>query len=363
MIQLRPSAAGIWANCAAYPYLAERLPPEPPSDPAMEGTCAAWLAEMVLTGQAETCRDMLGQTHPENGWVVDVEMARHIQGYVDTVRSYGGRIDVERKVRLNEMIEGTPDATAIVKDKLLIVDDLKYGFDPVEPLSEQVVIYAGAILRRASRYNITIGEVRLGIYQPRAYHPSGTHRTIALWPEELMRRVKWIEEAGQRAQHPAPMATPGAHCEYCPAAAICSAVAHENYRIYHRMIAQQARHMTPTEAANELAFLDLAEDMLKARKRAVHAECEARLAKGERIPGWMRHSGKGQRRWKAKAATVKMLTGIDPQGGSMITPAEMERRGADPAVVSLLTETPNTKAKLVRVPDGYYEKLFGKEGK
>ena len=361
MIPIRPSNSGIWTKCALAPRLWLDVPSDRDgdSDPARQGTCAAWLAEQVLQGHAETCADMLDAAHP-NGWVVDHEMVHHVQGYVDMLRARGGVIDAERRVRLNDLLEGTADAFGSFSDGTIACDDLKYGFDPVEVTSPQIVIYAGALVRLLTRKGQTVRKVTLGIYQPRAYHPSGIHRTRTLWPEELMQEVHRIEAAGQATQRPDAVATPGAHCRYCKAAHLCSAVAGEVQHAVHRMINGQQRQMTPVEIAQELEFLDVAERMFKSRKEAVRAEATARMDRGERIPGWIKQQGYGRRKWVADPVTVRMVTGIDPTAPTtMVSPAELERRGADKAVVAKLTETPRTAAQLKPVPEGYYAALFG----
>lgn len=354
---LRPSSSYLWINCAAYPKLARSLPPEEPSDPAREGTCAAWLAEMVLTGQAPDCKSLIGQQH-ENGWVVERSMAHHIQGYVDRMRNGGGQVFAERRVALNHHIAGTPDCFGICADGLLRVDDLKYGFEIVEPQTPQVMIYAGAIYRILRSQGHIIERVQLGIYQPRAYHPSGIYRTWTISASELEQRVGAIERAGEATLNPDAMCVAGSWCRRCDAAHKCAAVTHEVYRAVTQMHNAQERHMSAAEMAEELSFLELAEAMFKGRRDAVHAEAMARMERGENIPGWHRESGYGQRKWTMNAATVKMLTGVDPTAGKMVTPAELERMGADPEIVAHLTVTPRTKAKLQPIPEGYYAKQF-----
>ena len=340
------------------------MPPEVPGDPAREGTCAAWVAEMVLTGAVSTANDMIGQSH-ENGWLVEPDMANHIQGYVDLVKSYGGVIHTERKVRLNKHIAGTPDAYAILDDiGTLIVDDLKYGYGIVEPYqNEQISIYAMAILRYLAARDVIVRNVVIGVYQPRPWHPLGIHRTWGVFPEQLGAYVNTIEAAAEKAQNPDAGTTPGEHCRYCPAAATCQAVGEENYRIHERLHADVQRHMTADEVAKELKFLDVAEAMLKGRKDALHAEAKARIAKAEHIPGWHMEQGAGQRRFTASRDVIHVMTGIDPTADKMVTPMELERRGADPEVVKRMTETPRTAPKLKPVPPGYYNALFNKRGK
>lgn len=361
-MDLRPSSAHVWTQCSAQPTLAGRMPPEVPSDPAREGTCAAWLAEMVLTKQAPTAVDLIGAVH-ENGWVVTTTMANDIQPYVDRVRSHGGTVHTERKVVLNDQIKGTPDAFAVLDGEgTLRVDDLKYGFLIVEPYrSPQVSIYAGAILRMLTARGVTIRKVIIGIYQPRSWHPAGIYRTWVCNPEELMEFVRWIEERGQICQSPKPMATPGDHCEYCSAASTCVAVTHQIYQLHSKLTIDEQRHMTVAEMSQELTFLEMVEKMLSGRKRAVEAEAEARIRNAEHIPGWHLEDRRGNRRLKFDRMTVKLLTGVDPVQPKMVTPAELERMGVNPKLVETLSEMPRIQPKLKRVGRDYYRNLFSQK--
>lgn len=363
MIHLRPSQSSIWTRCALAPRLWADVDetgsvPDLSGDAAKEGTCAAWVAETVLKGHTWSCADTIGRQHP-NGWVVDGEMAHHVQGYVDTVRGYGGKIDTERKVKLNDYISGTADSVATLDDGTLRIDDLKYGYRVVPVTSPQIVIYAGAVVRHMTARDRKPSKVILGVYQPRAYHPSGTHRVRTLWPEELMDEVREIEKAASACQDPSALATPGSHCRYCPAASMCSAVTHEIYATYETMCDGQQRQMTSVELAQELEFLARASEMLKGRTTAIKAEAEARHARGDRIPGWHLTQGYGNRKWSATPSTVLAMTGVDPSDSSkMVSPAELERRGADKELVAMLTERPVTSPRFEKIPEGYYEALF-----
>lgn len=364
MIMLRPSASHIWTECAGYPHMIARAP-QIDTDPAREGTCAAWVAEHVFKGHAQSCAELLGVTHPENGWVVDADMTRHAQKYVNLIRrradEVGGTIYAEEKLALNEFIEGTPDAFVVgnvaANGCTLFVDDLKYGYEIIEPWDNtQVIIYTGAIAR-ALPFPVT--RVVIGIYQPRATHPLGPHRTWEPSLTELTNKLEEIIQAGHRAQNPNAVCTPGAHCRRCDGAASCFAVAHEVYRCVSTMQNNAQRQLTPEEMADELSFLELAEAMLKGRKDAAHAETTARMSSGEHFPGWTTERGVGKRRWKYGAETVKLLSRHDPLAGKMVTPAELERQGADPDVVEALTEVPRTAPKLKRFSPRIAAAKFG----
>ncbi len=362
-MQLRPSAAHIWTKCPANPLMASKMPPEVPGDAAREGTCAAWVAEMVLTGVVACAAELIGTNH-ENGWLVEPDMAQKIQKYIDHLHKRGGKIFVERKVRLNPLIEGTPDAWALLDDDgVLHGDDLKYGFSIVEPYKNpQVSIYLGAIIRFLTARGVTIKRVVVGIYQPRSWHPAGIYRTWSCFPEELMAFVHEIEAAGEKTQVADPRATPGDHCGYCPAASTCAALAAANYRIFDMLCTATQRHMTAVEMAEELTFLEKANDMLQGRMNAVTTEAEARVKRGETIPGWHMEQRAGQRRFTAPASVIRALTGKNPEVPKMVTPAELERMGASEAVVAKLSETPRTTPRLKRIAPGYFTNMFSKKG-
>jgi hypothetical protein len=323
----------------------------------MEGTCAAWLAEQALTQGIENVRDLVGQCHPENGWEVGYEMANHVQGYVNVIRSRPGKLFVEGTVTLSDDISGTPDAYVVGDDGTVYVDDLKYGYGIVEPDSAQIAIYAGAVCRSLSE---PPSRIVVGVYQPRAYHFNGVHRTITFTHKALEDRIAWIEARAQEALSAQALAVPGRQCKYCEAAHVCPAIATELYDNFTFMSQQTSRNMTPKELSEELEFIDKISDMVKGRSNAITAEATSHMERGISVPGWQMSWGVGNRRWTAPAEIVEMVTGIDPKGGTTMTPAELERRGADPILVNMLTETPRTKAKLTRVNRSDIMSRFGK---
>lgn len=353
----RPSSSYMWSRCAAQPLFSSRSPKQPESDAAREGTCAAWVADCVLKGDAGSAADMTGETHA-NGWLVTPDMVEQVQGYVDLVKGRGGVTTAEQFVRLSEHIAGTFDSSTSSTTGTLHVDDLKYGMKIVEAWENtQVIIYGAAELLRLNDPFIT--HVTLGIYQPRAFHPEGIYRTWTLTVAELMEHAERLIQASLRCQDPQPIATPGSHCEYCDAATSCTALAHSNYAAYSVIEARTQRHMTAEELARELEFLTLAEDMLKARKSATEAEAEERM-KTEHIPGWHMKDRKGHRKFTVDPDVVQMLTGVNPYKQVVMTPAEFEKEA--PGLVKAvehLARAPVIGRKLARVPRNYFNKLMG----
>lgn len=357
MIHLRPSAAYRWSNCAAAPTFEDRAPPQPDSDAAREGTCAAWVAECVLKGDAHSALDMEGETHA-NGWLVTPDMVHYVQQYIDMIQSRGGVTTAEQFVRLNEFIAGTFDSSTSASGPTLFVDDLKYGFRIVEIFENpQLIIYGAAELMRLN--NPAITQVQLGIYQPRAFHPDGIYRTWTVTVPQLMELAGDLIERGRRCQSPNPIATPGRHCGDCRAIIGCAAHAHSVYAAFQLVESHQYRKMTGTELSAELDFVALAETMIKARKSAVETEAETRLRSGEHVPAYHIKERFGDRRFKYPADVVRAMTGVDPTEKKMITPAALERAGVPPDVVNALSERPTIGFKLQRIANNAFRKAFG----
>ena len=59
---------------------------------------------------------------------------------------------------------------------------------------------------------------------------------------------------------------------------------------------------------------------------------------------------------------VQITTGVDPRVMKVVNPAELERMGADPAKVALVSEMPRIAPKLKRVSKNYYANLFNVKG-
>ncbi len=358
--RLPPSSSHRWTNCALAVPASQAYPDEPEGDEAREGTCAAWVAQTVLTGMSVNCAALINYTH-ENGWLITAEMARDVQEYVDLIHKRGGTTSCEAFVTLSTdpLIAGTTDLTATIASiPTLYVDDLKYGRKIVEVRKNtQLVIYAAAILRKYAPGTFNL--VQLGIYQPRAFHRDGTYRKWVVSVADIERMAAEIIEAGRRAYAPNPIGTAGEWCTYCPIATRCEALAQTNYARITVVHSQSHRDMTPLELSRELDFIEEADATLKARKKAVQAEAEQR-ARSERIPRYGLEMGTGKRRFKATGEVVRMLTGKDPyEKQELCTPAELVRRGASKDVVNALSIVPNTGMKLIKVDENYIAKSFG----
>lgn len=360
--RFRPSQASYWSNCAAFQRFTENVQEDEPGDAAREGTCAAWVAQVVLTGDATTCEDMVGKTHP-NGWMVTEQMALDIQEYVDLITSIGGQITVEETVTAsqNPLIEGTLDNSITSFDGgILQIIDLKYGHKIIETTAAQLVCYAYGKLMTLPQGSVH--EIRLSIYQPRGFHHMGIFRTRKITPEQLHQEFLELWNMANEACKPDSLATPGPHCSDCAVATKCEALAHSGYKLADFVTSRHQRDMTPEELSRELDFISSVRKTIEARFKAVESEAEAR-AKREAIPNYQLKPKLGNRTFAHSPVTVQLLTGVDPWEKSICTPAELVRRGASKEAVEPLTKRVVTSHKLTRITSDDIASMFEMKGK
>lgn len=126
----------------------------------------------------------------------------------------GARMLVEHRVSLDPWIPGgfgTSDAVLYAGHRLL-VNDLKYGFGPVDAeANTQLIIYALGCLRPETR------EITIEIDAPRA--KSGKWTTTRA---DLVERGSLIHAAALATEDPKAPRSPGPkQCKWCDAAKIC----------------------------------------------------------------------------------------------------------------------------------------------
>lgn len=343
MVETRPSNAHRWLACSAAPLFASHAGPQPESDPAREGTCAAWVAEMVLTGRAPDANSLTGQAHP-NGWEVDDEMASHCQDYIDLIRATPGQHFTEQHVTLSDLIAGTLDSATFTPDGTLIVRDLKYGRRLIEPDTPQLVIYAGAMLSVVG----PVQRVRTEIYQPRGFHPRGIHRVRDWTPEEIWTLCQHYDTRAQACYAPDPVATPGPQCVDCDGATRCAALSATVANIVALVEMPHDRQRTPAEMASNLQFLRWAERIVKAATSAAETESLARHMAGDTLPGWGMSERLGQTKVTVGPDAIRAMTGKDPLDGKDIklTVADLKRAGLSERQIRTFTDRPVIGYKL-----------------
>lgn len=354
-VETRPSNAHRWVPCSAAPLFASHVPPQRPSDPAREGTCAAWVAETVLCGDAPDAASLIGTVHA-NGWDVDDEMASLVQDYIDLIRSTPGRHFVEQHVTLSDRIAGTLDSATLTPGGMLIVRDLKYGRRLVEPDTPQLIIYAGAMLGVVG----PVQRVRTEIYQPRGFHPRGVHRHRDWTPEQIWQICQHYDTRAQACHAPDPVATPGPQCLDCEGASRCAALAATVANMCTLVEMPGDRQKTPAEMADGLQFLRWAKRIVCAAAQAAETEALARHMDGYTLPGWGLIARLGQTKVTASADAVRAITGKNPLDGKDIklTVADLRRAGLSDRQIGLFTVRPVIGHKLEPLDESVLAEMF-----
>jgi hypothetical protein len=254
--RLSPSGADRWMLCPGSTRLEEGLP-NTSSKFADEGTAAHFLASECLIGDLnahvhlghtinicveiatgnEVClwdsRNFKDYEH-RTSFVVDAEMVQYIQAYLGVCRAHAEEGDSFTEVALDishltseEGAKGTVDFH-VVKEKELVIIDLKYGRTPVQARdNRQLMMYALAAYRE---YGLVqdFDTFRLVISQPRVFDDPSEH-VITL--DELIEFSDEVEDASIRAwsvftEGDGSVAdkdlNPGeAQCKYCKAKLTC----------------------------------------------------------------------------------------------------------------------------------------------
>lgn len=342
--KLSPSGAHRWMACPGSVVL-EADYPDQGSAYADEGTAAHTLAAYVLQDKTEADEYIGEVIHVgERKFTVDKTMAGHVGNYVKLVRELaaGHTLLVERKVPIGHLTgetgaTGTADAVIIDTDQEAItVVDLKYGMgvqvDAVE--NPQLMMYA---LGAYEAYSV-LGDfsyVSMYIHMPRLNHVSEYHIPV----HELVAFGDQVRAAAsnvglamehvsmERKNTSGPIRPYGEwfkpgekQCRFCKAKSSCPALLAEVTEVVggKPATAEDFAQFTP-DAADELgsagdnylsmamAKVGLVEDWCK----AIRAEVERRLLRGDSVPGYKLVEGKlGNRQWtsqdEAEAAMKSM---------------------------------------------------------
>ncbi|MEO5346870.1 MAG: DUF2800 domain-containing protein [Magnetococcus sp. YQC-9] len=330
------SSAYRWMACPGSVRLGKSMP-KTQSRYAMEGVAAHQLAETCLR-KGQDANEFLGTTLTIEGGCFEVseEMAEGVQVYLDAVwgdLQPGDALAIEERFDLNHFYPGmfgTNDCSIYRSSTgLLIVYDFKYGAGVAvaAEANPQLLYYGlGAATAVPGR---NLSAVELVVVQPRGQHRDGPvrrWRTSALelleWSADLVDAVRATEVAD------APLHQ-GAHCKFCPAAAICPAL-----RAHVLATAQMEfgdQPVVPETLSGEalavvLTQADVIENWLTSVRAYAHQEAEA----GRTPPGFKLVNKQGRRVWIDPDAAIVLLRGMGLEEADihkapeMLSPAQIE---------------------------------------
>lgn len=371
--KLSASGADTWGRCPASVVMQEGQP-NPDSVYAQEGTAAHHLAAHCLLSNSEPV-NCIGQTiylirdtvtehrkeviwsgEGDPGWlpttevinqfVVDDDTAEHVATYLRVVRDIAvqGKLFVETRVPLDHITtekdaEGTCDAGILLPTEIVAID-LKFGQGKrvVAENNYQGQMYAGGFLEWLDLCALAddIETVRIVIVQPRV--PNGiTEWVIPLADlRAFMARMKVNAQAGlSTVNRESPIYNPGAkQCQWCKAKAICPAYEKDvvgtvidDFEIVGNNQAEvdiklgNAAINVSAKATNErLGYLLERLDYITDWVTAVRSKAEAKIFKGEDIPGFKLVQGKrGNRMWGNEQAATDALIALGFKDDQLFT--------------------------------------------
>lgn len=333
-----------WLNCPGSVGMELKCPEEEQSIYAAEGQRAHDLGEIylrILTDHYhKTGKDLRGEVDIRDFTTKDdypIEMREHCWEYacliMDDVMKYKPKkVLIEQKVYLHQGygMFGTSDCFFGHRNKkkevVLRVYDLKYGKGyAVEADSTQLPYYALAI---AETYKLDPAEYHFNVFQPRADHTDGPHRTHKINKKQAQKIKKTLIDGARKAlemsQNPEQELEleAGQHCYFCSARAICTE--------YARHINEQAAMdfeddpalLVPEVVDQRFEIATLPDEQIskilhcrKEIERFLSSVVEYainRYEEGNPVSGWKVVETKPRRRWQDSISNV--ATGLEKLG-------------------------------------------------
>ncbi|AQW29104.1 DUF2800 domain-containing protein [Ralstonia syzygii subsp. celebesensis] len=363
-----PSSAHRWMACPGSLVLEAGVPDES-SDFADEGTAAHFLASESLE-QGVDAAHFLGRTIlvareggadwlsegwvPGNGakpFVVDGEMAGHVQTYLDTVRQFaeGHELLVEQRVEFSDYIGvpeqfGTSDAVILADDEIQ-AHDLKYGRGVKVDAEHnpQLMLYALGALNEFGMVG-DFKRVRIVVHQPRLDHVSEwdcSVEELLAFAEEAKGRASWATNCINLGLDEEEDLVPGEkQCRFCKAKASCpkltqhvlDTVADDFVDTTQPIVPQLGFSGDQVEHDGEkLGNLLSAVNLIEGWCKAIRSKAESELLAGRAVLGWKLVEGRrGARKWSSEEdaeATLKSMRVKHEQmyDYSLISPTTAEK--------------------------------------
>ncbi len=369
-----PSNADVWVNCSAAPALQASHPlpavdKEASSDTRMQGKAFDWLVKECYDTDV-TPKDHAGEVSPQ-GVLVDDEL---VEAVTDYLKILDGRFSIEQKIKLDFLKPGQVgfcDAIRIdQKTKTIEIIDAKYGHSYVDEFENmQLLCYLLGVVA-SSLNDDTWGEwvgwqFKLSIFQPRCFSAS----TFRTWEGDIQDDVIFaaldrLTEAVKESQSGSTVATPGAHCRKCDARHACSAFQRATYDGLDYTSDTVAMDLDNEALALEYRILKDFESLLKGRLSGIEQDVEARMQRGESIPGVTMSSGRTSEKWAdgcidEVSSILELLDHKDyAKPRQLKTPKQIVKLGVDREVIKDYINTQQGKKSLAITSSKLIRKTF-----
>lgn len=275
---------------------------------------------------------------------LDGEDAVAVQQYLDFVRSRDVKHQIEEWIAhpdLHPQLGGTIDCWDYA-DGLLRVIDYKHGVGVVVPVENNAQLMYYAFLALMKLDTNECREVELVIAQPRV--PNGIQTWNVSAADIFMWGFETLIPGMVNTQNPSAARETGKHCQFCPAKLICP----EALAVYDGLTATPAvARISDEDLDQRYAAIPVAMFV----KKAIEAEIQIRMMKGDKFASAKLVEQKADRVWKpgAEAIFQKFDGAYDPP--KMKSPAQMEKVPLLKDKVAEWAHKPNTGYTIASIDD------------
>jgi len=326
-----------WAECPGSIKLSEGIP-SITSPYAEEGTKAHDVAAQWLRGNGKA---------PECD---DDEMVEHVKVYVDHVYSHltaDAILFVEHGFDLSDVYPGaygTNDAAVYVpSQKLLYVDDLKYGAGKYVKAQNnpQLKYYALGAMLELQKHGHAIDTIVMSIVQPRCLTSEGAIRSHSIDAMDLLEFAgDLVVYARRTAEKDAPLKA-GDHCQFCPAMHICP----EIHKVKQMVAKSEFAEAVPAEGTvpqDTLVQALQAVPLLKALIERIDAYAYAEARAGRAPAGYKLVEKRPTRKWRNDETVALELGKLGLTSDDLFEPRKLK----SPAQMEKIPTLKNNKELL-----------------
>jgi len=338
-------------NCPGSVALVDKMPPQPSSSYADEGTLLHdVMAKLVDYGDGADPQEMLGATYKDAVLTQDLLDRKILPALaaLDEIDPSGEMTyAVESRVGFGDFLPnvfGSTDLLGIIGDRAVVLD-WKFGDGvAVEAKeNEQLMFYAAAAARtKATAWAFVDAlEVELIIVQPPYIRRwSTTMERINQFEQTLLSAVK-------ASQHDDAPLKVGDHCRWCAAKPVCPLMT----GAADRALVAKLDALPIDQITHYLDQVPLLEGFIKDLQQLAHGLIE----EGQAVPGYKLVNKRATRSWldADKAAAWLTAAGAEPYEEKIISPAAAEKvlKGAKIALPADLVTAVSSGSTLVAESD------------
>lgn len=314
--------------CPGSVALAARMPPQPASSYADEGTLLHEVMAQVL--MSDVPADALLGKRVGNATLTEELIDSKITPALAALDEISKTMmyEVETKLTFGDDMPGVFGSADVIgrdNDRAYVID-FKFGdgvaVDAEE--NEQLLFYAAAARHSAAWALSGVKEVELVIIQP---------PFVRRWTTDIKRLERFeldLKRAVAKAQAPDAPIAQGDHCRWCPAKPICPA----HMQLTDRLTRGALKDLPADQIADYLRKAEAVEAFIKELRELA----QRMLENGVDVPGWKMVSKRATRQWvrdEDETAALLGALGIDPFEQKLLSPAQAEK-----ALKRLKTELP-----------------------